>query len=518
MKPAATWLLARRSLELRPGRTLLFLGGFALAVGVMIALLSVGEAIVEQARDKDLVGGGDIVLVPQGIDVEVLKLGGVASMFATIPNARFVMRQWLAGPRFNGDVAAASPSWAGRPLYLRKGTTVIQASASAVVPALDRATGGSTLPESWRDTPGEIAFARLEGPALYDEMDRWHLPAANHPDAARWAEWMYFNLLDPATGRYAYLSYFVAGDVRQGEAMGSLSLQWGAPGERARRFAYATRVDSTALDLHGANVRFGSFARVTQRDGRYELHGRFRDAIAGATVEIALTIDPAPRAYLPAATVRGAEGFESGYAVPVALGRARGTVTIAGRVHSLDGSLAYHDHNWGYWKSVRWDWGQTQSEDGAYALVYGAIHAPELEATDEGARAFAFVIARDGLLGALRLEAPVYDAWRDGIALEGRAERVRSPGTILLAHADSDDSLEVRVRITDVAASLPAGDPRASEGPRLGAGRAFLQMRGEYEVRGRVGGRALAFRSRGAAETFVPLAPAAAKGLKAESP
>jgi hypothetical protein len=178
VRPLATWLLARRSLELRPGRTLLFLGGFGLAVGVMIALLSVGEAIVEQARDKDLVGGGDIVLVPQGTDVEVLKLGGVSAMFSTIPNARFVVRQLLAGPRFAQDVAAASPSWSGRPLYLRKGTTVVQGVASASVPSLERAVGGAPLPSAWRDSPGESLLALIEGPSLYDEMDRWHLPAA----------------------------------------------------------------------------------------------------------------------------------------------------------------------------------------------------------------------------------------------------------------------------------------------------------------------------------------------------
>ena len=113
------WLLARRSLGVRPGRTLLFLSGFALAVGVMIALLSVGEAIVGQARDKDLVGGGDLVLVPEGSDVDVLKLGGVTAMFATSPNARFVSRQLLRGPRFADAIAEASPAWAGRPVFLR---------------------------------------------------------------------------------------------------------------------------------------------------------------------------------------------------------------------------------------------------------------------------------------------------------------------------------------------------------------------------------------------------------------
>ena len=77
---------------------------------------------------------------------------------------------------------------------------------------------------------------------------------------------------------YAYLSYFVAGDVRAGRATGSLSLQWGMPGARVVRYATGAAIDSSALDLHRASVRFGDFARVEHHGGRYELLGRFREA------------------------------------------------------------------------------------------------------------------------------------------------------------------------------------------------------------------------------------------------
>ncbi len=43
--------------------------GFSLGVGVMIVLLSVGEAMLEQSRDVSLVGGGEVTVLPQGIDV-----------------------------------------------------------------------------------------------------------------------------------------------------------------------------------------------------------------------------------------------------------------------------------------------------------------------------------------------------------------------------------------------------------------------------------------------------------------
>src|SRR6185437_9929852 len=49
--------------------TLLLLG-YSLGVAVMIVLLSIGEALLAQARDEKLVGGGSITVLPEGIDVE----------------------------------------------------------------------------------------------------------------------------------------------------------------------------------------------------------------------------------------------------------------------------------------------------------------------------------------------------------------------------------------------------------------------------------------------------------------
>ncbi len=497
------WLLARRNLAVRPGRTALFLLGFALAVGVMIALLSVGEAIVEQARDKDLVGGGDIVLVPQGTDVDVLKLGGVTAMFSTVPNARFLYRQLLRGPRFVRDVEAAAPTWAGRPVYLRARGRVIQSLASAEVPALTRALRGkSRLPKEWRDSPGETAFARLEGPELYAEMDHWHRPPAAAREAGHWAEWYYFNLADPVTGAYAYLSFFVAGDPWSGRALGSLSLQLGGRGRPPRRYVCAVPIDSSAVPLDGVGARLGP-ATVTFEDGRYRLRARFSDLLGGGPVDVDLTVTPAPRAYYPPITIAGADGFESGYVVPAAIARGDGTVSVSGTRVVFAGVPAYHDHNWGVWKSTRWDWGQVQSTDRAFALVYGAVHAPELERAGNSGRRFVLVTAHDGFLGFLEPRAFVYSGWRPGPRVG--ATQVAAPSEIRFDAVSEDDSLTVRFRVEDVVASRPPGDAGEPVAMRLGAGRAFLQMRGTYEVRGRVGGRAVAFDAPGAAETFVEL-------------
>ena len=48
-----------------------------MGVGVMIVLLAVGEAMVRQASQERLVGGGTITVLPEGIDIEVLTTGGL---------------------------------------------------------------------------------------------------------------------------------------------------------------------------------------------------------------------------------------------------------------------------------------------------------------------------------------------------------------------------------------------------------------------------------------------------------
>src|SRR3954466_1823215 len=102
-------VLARRNLTLRPWRSALLLGGFGLGVGVMIVLLSIGEALLAQARDEKLVGGGSITVLPEGIDVEVMKTGGLGGLFFSIDHARFIYRQLLASPRLAPHVTAVAP-------------------------------------------------------------------------------------------------------------------------------------------------------------------------------------------------------------------------------------------------------------------------------------------------------------------------------------------------------------------------------------------------------------------------
>ena len=79
----------------------------------------------------------------------------------------------------------------------------------------------------------------------------------------------------------------------------------------------------------------------------------------------------------------------SGYTVPVLTGLFRGALTVSsgpGRSEgkgietiSLEGARGYHDHNWGFWHGVTWQWGQVAHDD--LSIVYGRVHPPA-EAAD----------------------------------------------------------------------------------------------------------------------------------------
>ena len=78
--------------------------------------------------------------------------------------------------------------------------------------------------------------------------------------------------------------------------------------------------------------------------------------------------------------IRGAGGWVSGYTVPVMSGALEGSIRIGRERVDLSGGTGYHDHNWGFWDGVRWQWGQMQSED--VSFVYGRVHPPA-DAADE---------------------------------------------------------------------------------------------------------------------------------------
>jgi hypothetical protein len=158
--------LALRGLLDRPWRSLFLLAGFGLGVGVMITLLAIGEAMVLQSRDEKLVGGGDVTVLPEGLDLEVMKTGGVGGMFVSIPNARFVHRQLLASARLAASVGVVAPQTDGVLLYVRTAAGgEFPVRALGEIPSASRAVGAAPdiAAGAWEDGRERPAVARADG-------------------------------------------------------------------------------------------------------------------------------------------------------------------------------------------------------------------------------------------------------------------------------------------------------------------------------------------------------------------
>ena len=173
--------LAFRHLVVRKVRSLFLLLGFSIGVGVMVVLLSIGEAMLDQSRDVALVGGGEVTVLPQGIDIEAMRTGGLGGMFFTMERARFLTRQALGGERHRDIVGTVAPAIEGKLLYLCPAQaecrpTAVRAGGEIPSRAAALGTGLDLLEGRWQDAPSDSAYVTPSPQQLYDEMDRFHLP------------------------------------------------------------------------------------------------------------------------------------------------------------------------------------------------------------------------------------------------------------------------------------------------------------------------------------------------------
>ena len=312
--------LAFRHLALRPARTLLLLGGYGVGVAVMIVLLSIGEALLAQARDEKLVGGGDVTVLPEGIDVEVMKTGGLGGMYFSIDHARFIQLQLLGSPRLASDIKAVAPQIDGTLLYLRTADGAERTvRASGEIPSATRAVGAMPRVASgeWDDDAGDRRWAQPSAAELRHDIDHFHLPPADLTPAEResWAEWHYFNVLSADRKRWAFVTLLAGGDIPDGRWGGETLITLRDEGRRERRFVAHAPSAAVRLSTTRADLDVGESRVRLLPDGRYHVTARAR--ASDGTGEIAvvdLTVTPQPRAYFPGASLGG--GIVSGYAVP----------------------------------------------------------------------------------------------------------------------------------------------------------------------------------------------------------
>ncbi len=496
-------LLALRNLVDRPWRTLFLLFGYATGVGVMITLLSVGEALMTQARDEKLVGGGEITVLPEGVDVELLKTGGLGGMFFSIDHARFVYRQLLASPRLAKEVAAVAPQVEGKLLYLRPVAAgrgrELPVRATGEIPSRGALVGAAPALASgtWDDDEGDRRWRDPTPAELRHEIDHFHQPSGNAARDESWGEWHYFNVVSADRKRWAFVTLMVGGAMGTGRWGGQVLVTLHEEGRPARRFVRQVPKEQVRLSTSRADLDVGESRVRVLPDGRYEVRATAPAEAGGGSVSVDLVVSPAPGAYFPGAAL-GGDAIVSGYAVPALRADASGSICVSRACERFDADQSYHDHNWGTWRGVTWEWGSARA--GNYALLYGRVQPPDSVAATQPL--FVYLVDSMGFLALFRPRTIAYTDART-VVVDGR--HIRVPARAVMMDARGDDTLRIALEVEDAAAT----DTRRPLVERGDAGALrditrpyFIQMKGVARISGRVGGRVIVGAGTGFFETY----------------
>ncbi|MDQ3674877.1 MAG: hypothetical protein M3365_10925 [Gemmatimonadota bacterium] len=497
--------LALRNIAYRPWRSLLLFFGYGVGVAVMIVLLSIGEAMLTQARNEKLVGGGTVTVLPEGLDIEVMKTGGIGGLFFSIDHASFLYRQLLASPRFTRDIRAVAPQIEGRLLYARaRDGTEYAVHASGEIPAATKAVGAASkiLDGSWENDDGDRRWASPTLAELRHEIDRFHLPSDSLANRDTWGEWHYFNVLSRGGRRWAFISFIVGGDVTGTEWGGNLGITLREQGGRTRKFA--TRVDRSVVrfSTENADLVLGGSRVTVLPNGDYRVVAAAREEGGSGRIEIDMTVTPAANAYFPGVSM-GAGDFVSGYTVPALRAAASGTLCVDGACEKLAGAQAYHDHNWGVWKGVTWEWGAARAGD--YTFLYGRVHSPDTAASLPPV--LVYLIDSLGFRGVFRPRTISYD---DARSVRAGAQTIAVPSRAVLFDERDGDTLRIELTVEDAIVTDMRSQRREILGAQTGDSAPlgdtkkpyFIQMKGTGRISGRLDGERIEGTGTGFFETF----------------
>lgn len=472
--------LALRSLTTHPVRSAVLAAGFGTGVAVMAILLGVAAVVLEQAQAPALVGGGDVIVrLSPGVPARLLLSG-------TLQSEALRDRVRVAAPAHTADLYLFtkrpddSPSRAG-----------VRVAARGGIPSLERALGDpeTTQVAAWRDTEDDIAWIRETPEHALRQIDRFHKVPDAPEWADSWAEWLYFN--GHADSARFYLTFLVGPRGPDGLRPAGVRLQLERAGKTETFSASASLTEDEVS--RAPDLTIGA-SRVRLDGMQYRIHLDL-NGTGGRRVIGNLTLDATPGRLVPPLEIAGARGWRTGYVVPVMAGRLGGTllVTRAGASPaspnrsvsterlSLDGGTGYHDHNWGFWEGVTWQWGQVQHE--GLSFIYGRIFPPANAADPERIPGFVGALGPDGPLG---YATDVRISETNDAAGRPRRIAIRARGAALDLTMTFDASSVIVSRMTQ----------------GRGQDVDFYQMRGAYTVTGRAGRLAIAFTAPGSAETF----------------
>jgi hypothetical protein len=270
-----------------------------------------------------------------------------------------------------------------------------------------------------------------------------------------------------------YLSFIAGAPPASGARPITARLQLERDG-RSTNYSAASGVDDRDLLARAPDLDVGD-THVRLEGTRYTITLALRAEASATPVTGVLTLDAAPGRSLPPAAIHGAGGWVSGYVVPVLAGTFQGMLRIGGDTIRIENFSGYHDHNWGFWEGVHWQWGQVASSD--LSIVYGRVFPPATVADPQRIPGFLGLLGPDGPL-AFSTDVEIVEVDERGLP---RGIHVQARGNAI------DLTLEFTV----------------AEHVRTAT---FLQLGGMYEVRGRAASRDISFTARGSAETFRPTA------------
>ena len=166
------------------------------------------------------------------------------------------------------------------------------------------------------------------------QIDRFH-PIPDAPEwAESWAEWLYFNGRGPG-GRF-YLTFLVGPPGRDGARGAGVRLQLDRNGTVESFTGAAPIADADAM--RAPNLTVGA-SSVTLDGMRYRIHLDLADA-RGRRALGDLVVTGSPGKIVPPIEITGAQGWRTGYVVPVMSGTLNGAVTVDGVSVALDGGTA----------------------------------------------------------------------------------------------------------------------------------------------------------------------------------
>ena len=451
--------LAFRSLTAHPVRSAVLAAGFGVGVAVMAILLGVAEIVLRQAQSPALVGGGDVLVQLSPQVPPRLVLSGTMQSDALRPRIR------IASPYATTD------------LYLVRADGTTRVAARGGIPSLERALGDPETASvaAWTDSAADTAWTHESPAAVLRAIDRFH-PIPDAPRWARsWAEWLYFN----GQGEDArfYMTFLVG--ARDGDRRAA-----GVRLQLERDGVMETFLASTPLTeeevMRAPDLTMGATS-VRLEGSTYRIRIDLTSA-TGRRVRGELTLDASPGRLVPPLEFSGSGGWVTGYVVPVMSGRLRGSLDVDGTTVQMDGR-GYHDHNWGFWEGVTWQWGQVQYDD--LSVLYGRVFPPADAADPDRLPGFVGVLGPDGPL-----------AYATNVRIDETDGGTGRPQQIAIRARGPSLDLRVGIEIAVAEVTRMTGDTFANTNMD------FLQMRGRYTVTGRAGDRMLDFSAPGAAETF----------------